>query len=319
MIFPFVSVVVVAYKAENEIINCLDSLMSQTYSHENYEIIVVVDDEGTYNVIKNYPIIIHYRKTKGNIPSARNIGFRLSKGKIVAYTDSDCVVPVEWLESIARSFINNPQISGVGGLIKPYGKDPVSSSIALLNMVGYSSGSLSYEIPFPTSNAAYQKEVLNLVGGFDEKALVGEDMDIYRRIKEKNLYLLFDPSIYVHHKHRTELFNIFMWCSNVKKRSWYVSKKYFSVRNIFRQITPFFLVVLYLALLPSFIFNNIFLLSTLLIVFCTYIFIFYKYRKSEFFSLSACIMLPFVALTISSGFFWGILVSSLQLILGKKF
>lgn len=305
MVLPYISVVVVAYDAEDEILDCLESLMNQSYSKENYEIIVVVDDEATYRVIKDCPIVVHHRKVKGNIPSARNLGIKLSKGEIIAYTDSDCIVPVNWLENIARSFEMHPNISGVGGLIKPYSKDAVSLSLALLNMVGYASGNLSFETPFPTSNAAYKKVILEFVNGFDEKASVGEDMDLYKRIKENNFHLLFDPSIHIYHKHRTTLKGIFKWCINAKKKASYISKKYPSRSSLLRQITPVLISILFIALSMFFFPDRILPQSLLLFVFVIYLFIYLKYGQSEYLNLYSFFVLPIVVLTISSAFLCG--------------
>ena len=315
---PFISVIVVAYNAKKDIKDCLDSLLNQSYPRGNYEIIVVVDDEETHDVIKNYPIVEYHRKKKGNIPSARNDGISIAKGEIIAFTDSDCVVDVRWLENISKSFNIYTKISAVGGLIKPYETDPVSSSLAILNMVGYSSGNLSFERQFPTSNAAYKKESLDAIGGFDENALVGEDIDLYRRLKENNNSLLFNPNVIVYHKHRAKLLQVFLWCYNTKKKSLYAVKKYKLYKNAIRQFTPAFLSLLFVMVIPVLVIKNLILPAILFILFIVYLFTYSMYRGNKYLNLKTFIILPVVVLVISSGFLTGYLSGYINIFLNDR-
>ena len=43
----------------------------------------------------------------------------INKGNIICYTDSDIVLPNDWLANIFSYFNNHPEIDGVGGSILP--------------------------------------------------------------------------------------------------------------------------------------------------------------------------------------------------------
>lgn len=311
------SVIIVAYRAQDVILDCINSLLRQTYNKEEYEIIIVIDDKETLNVVKDYSfpdkprIKIEYRNKRGNIPSARNVGINLSDGEIIAFTDSDCIVPECWLENISDDFKSVPSISGVGGAIKPFSLDSISRALALLNMVSCSGGSRSFKRHLATSNAAYCKDLLIKAGGFDENASVGEDMDLYYRATHQGYQILYDPEIVVYHKHRMKLRDIFLWCYSVKKRSIYMLKKYRHYRSLVRQITPAFI---FLALFPSVILLGLTrtLVLTLILLVFTYSVVFLCFRKKEYFSGRAGAVLPIVVLTISFGFLLGLVEGYLK-------
>lgn len=314
---PKISVVIVAYQAQDVISDCIDSLLRQTYSKDRYEIIIVVDDRETYEVVRKYlssntpRIRVEYRTKKGNIPSARNIGIHLSNGEIIAFTDSDCIAHEQWLEKICEGFEHFPTVIGVGGAVKPFSLDPVSRALALLNMVSWSGGKRSLKRQLATSNAAYYKDVLNMVGGFDEDASVGEDMDLYHRITQRGYQVLYDPEIVTYHKHRLHLLDIFLWCYSAKKKSIYMLKKYKRYLSSIRQLTP--------ALTILALFASVFILGltgtiviTSILVLLMYIMIFLFFGRKEYFSSKTGAVLPIVVLAISFGFLFGLIRGYLE-------
>ena len=308
---PKISVIVVAYMAQDVISDCIESLLKQTYSKEKYEIIVVIDDSETFNVARKYSssnapqIKIEYRTKRGNIPSARNAGIYLSKGEVIAFTDSDCVVHERWLEQLGEKLERFSTLVGVGGAVRPFSLDPISRALALLNMVSWSGGEESLKKQLATSNAAYRRDVLTEVGGFDEGASVGEDVDLYRRVTQQGYHVLYDPGIIVYHKHRMRLRDIFFWCYSSEKKFIYILKKYKLYLPLIRQVTP---ALTLLALLTSVFILD--LTSALLLVSIlatlTYVMIFLFFGRNEYFSCKTGAILPIIVLTISFGFALGL-------------
>jgi glycosyltransferase involved in cell wall biosynthesis len=90
-----VSVVIPMYNAQNDILRCLTSVLNQTY--KNLEVIVVNDgskDNSEVLVnefINKYPElkVTLINKPNGGVSSARNVGLKLAKGKLIALLDSD--------------------------------------------------------------------------------------------------------------------------------------------------------------------------------------------------------------------------------------
>jgi glycosyltransferase involved in cell wall biosynthesis len=92
---PLVSVIVPTYNVERYVEDCIDSLLSQTYS--NIEIIVIDDGskDATVYLLKQYKDKIHlvvHDNNKGQ-GARRNEGLTLATGKYVYFVDSD-----DWIE-----------------------------------------------------------------------------------------------------------------------------------------------------------------------------------------------------------------------------
>ncbi len=87
---PEVSVIVPTYNYAHFIEDCLKSIFAQTYN--DFEVIVVDDGstDHTSKVLAAYRKDIHYiyQENKG-LPAARNTGIKASKGKYLAFLDSD--------------------------------------------------------------------------------------------------------------------------------------------------------------------------------------------------------------------------------------
>lgn len=97
-----VTVIVPVYNVEEYIRECVDSLLTQTYS--NIEIILV-DDGSTDNsgsICEEYAkedsrvIVIH--KENGGLSSARNAGMEIMRGKYCCFVDSDDAVAVTFID-----------------------------------------------------------------------------------------------------------------------------------------------------------------------------------------------------------------------------
>lgn len=116
-----ISVVICAYteKRWNELLAAIASVQCQTY--QSKEIIVVIDHnpalltrlrENGMNVIA-----IENSGEKG-LSGARNSGWSMAKGEIVAFLDDDALAEPCWLENLAAGY-THPDVVGVGGKIVP--------------------------------------------------------------------------------------------------------------------------------------------------------------------------------------------------------
>lgn len=92
-----ISIIVPVYNIEKYLSQCLDSLISQTFS--DIEIILVDDGstDGCYDICENYKekdsriIVIH--KENGGLVNARKTGINNAHGEYIAYVDGD-----DWIE-----------------------------------------------------------------------------------------------------------------------------------------------------------------------------------------------------------------------------
>ena len=103
-----VSVIVPAYNATKTIDLCLKSILKQDFS--DYEVIVVDDGstDDTRGKIKKYPVRLISKLHEGT-PTARNTGFKASKGDILVFVDSDCVAKKDLIAKLVGP-LKDPKI-----------------------------------------------------------------------------------------------------------------------------------------------------------------------------------------------------------------
>ena len=97
--------VVVPVASDKRLSRCLEALAHQTIHARQYEVLVADNaaSERTRRMVGVGPA--RYLVAPGpGAYAARNHGIREAKGEILAFTDSDCVPPSEWLEVISSVF-----------------------------------------------------------------------------------------------------------------------------------------------------------------------------------------------------------------------
>lgn len=106
-----ISIVIPVYNVEKYLPRCLESVISQSY--ENLEIIVVNDGstDDSLSVCKKYERsdsrIVVINKSNGGLSSARNIGLLKSKGKYIAFIDSDDYIAKTFIEELYKCIKNS--------------------------------------------------------------------------------------------------------------------------------------------------------------------------------------------------------------------
>lgn len=198
-----ISVVVPVYNGEKTIKKTIEALLSQK-TEKSYEVIVVDDGstDDTPNIIKHYPIKIITQENAGPA-AARNTGWKAASSEIVAFTDSDCVPVPDWAEAIIKHF-EDPSVGGVGGT---YETENTGSILATYigEDIRFRHDRLGMEIEATgTFSAAFRKDLLEQVGGFDEtyKKATAEDFDLCFAIRKTWHKIVYEPEAIVGHYHK---------------------------------------------------------------------------------------------------------------------
>lgn len=175
--------------------NCINSLKDQTY--RDYEVIII--DDGSKDNTKsifdsmNDRRFRYFKQENKGPATARNLGISKAKGKIIAFTDADCITHKDWLKFIYLSFKNN-DIECVKGRTEVANSD---SSFA--NSVRNHIYSFSW---YATNNIAYSKKVLEKLNYFDGSSFPiagSEDGDLAWRFKLKGYSRIYCPEMVVFH------------------------------------------------------------------------------------------------------------------------
>jgi cellulose synthase/poly-beta-1,6-N-acetylglucosamine synthase-like glycosyltransferase len=226
----FISVIVPVYNGEKDIGNCMESVISQDYPTDKYEVIVV--DNGskdrTADILKKYPVKYVLENKVRSSYAARNAGIVNAKGDILAFTDADCVAGKNWLKEGGQAFAGE-DIGCVAGAIKGCG--PANFVEEYLNSRGMISQEEKTEkMPFPyakTANAFYRKEVFDRTGRFEERWVSGGDADLCWRMQINTGYKIrFASGAAVCHRQRSSVGAMFKQCVTWGKGYTLLYKKY---------------------------------------------------------------------------------------------
>ncbi len=205
---PTVSVVIGVYNGAHEIGNCLESLLNQNYPASAYDIIVVENGstDNTTEVVERYPVRLYCNTVRGLAP-ARNLGLAKSDADIIATTDADCIAHPDWLSELVKAYAD-PEVGGVGGLILAYdsGERSIVEVFSDENppLINFISGENEFLPHLCGAHASYRRSLLNQIGGFNDRMLTGEDIDVSWRIQlETGTRLQYAPKAIIYHHHRT--------------------------------------------------------------------------------------------------------------------
>jgi len=204
--WPFISVVVCTYNGGRTLRSCLEGLRRLKY--RCFEVIVVIDGSTDNSAaIASEFEVRRLRIPNGGLSNARNIGWHLAQGEIVAYLDDDAAPDEHWLVYLALGFAAG-DYAGVGG---PNLAWPDAGWFA--ECVEHSPGNPTHVLltdreaeHLPGCNMAFRRECLAAVGGFDARfRIAGDDVDLCWRLQARGWKLGFHPAAMVWHRRRSNL------------------------------------------------------------------------------------------------------------------
>lgn len=182
--------------------------------------VVLVDSASTdatpdllksWAAAQTFPVVAAQTRLAG-LARARNTGLRCARGEIIALTDDDCIVALDYLEQLKAAFAKEQGPAIIGGrinlgdprdlpiTIKP---DPEPQVFGKMRMPsGFIMG----------ANLAFDRAVVDRLGLFDvrfgagAKFISAEDTDFLVRALMNHIRVRYEPLIIVSHFHgRREL------------------------------------------------------------------------------------------------------------------
>lgn len=182
-----VSLIIPTHNRKDSLRKTLQSVSAQSFPKDKFEVIVI--DDGSQveldEVIKefsakNLNIQKLVQKRRGPA-AARNLGIKNSRGRIVAFTDDDCMLSEKWLKVIYSAHCKNPDLAVIGG--RTWVKRENSLKGMLAQLLSNSAMRAKLEgkkkiVFFPTSNLSLKRSVFQQVM-FDEDIPYagGEDLE----------------------------------------------------------------------------------------------------------------------------------------------
>jgi mycofactocin glycosyltransferase len=193
-----VSVIIPSYNSAATIERCLRSLDPFDGSIET----IVVDSsaDGTAQMVGDRARAI--RSERRLFPGdARNLGAAHATGDILAFLDSDCYVPPDWLDAVVRAHAS--RYAAVGGALHNGNPESLAGwAHYLFEFSAWLPDERAHEQPeIPGGCLSIKREAFERCGGFPE-GTYSEDTALSWRLREAGERLLFAPSIRVFHMNR---------------------------------------------------------------------------------------------------------------------
>ena len=117
-----VSIIIPVYKVEKYLRECVDSVLSQSYS----DLQVILVDDGSPDscgaICDEYAAkdgrVVSLHKENGGVSSARNFGLQHVTGEYVTFCDSDDSYSPDWIESLLTACKSVDSDVGIGNYMK---------------------------------------------------------------------------------------------------------------------------------------------------------------------------------------------------------
>jgi glycosyltransferase involved in cell wall biosynthesis len=150
---------------------------------------------------KKFPAINIIQTKNKNLAASRNVGLAYCSGDLILQTDDDARPFPNWIEEMVKAHKINPDCGVIGGRVIDASRGNFLSKIA--DIATFPNHKKVQKVrTVPGVNSSYKKEVIEMIGDYDETLFRGEDVDYNWRAIQSGWDVLYCPEIKVKHLHR---------------------------------------------------------------------------------------------------------------------
>ncbi|MBI2610594.1 glycosyltransferase family 2 protein [Candidatus Kaiserbacteria bacterium] len=189
-----ISFVIPAYNEEADIGPCLESVQKEIIRERADAEIIVVNNastDRTADIARGFRNVRVVEEPRKGLVRARQAGFKVSTGELVANVDADTMVPQGWLHTVLQEFERDKKLVALSG---PFIYHDLPLFSRILVRVFYAAGYLMYFLNrfvfrigsmLQGGNFVARREALQKIGGFNTSIeFYGEDTDVARRLSK---------------------------------------------------------------------------------------------------------------------------------------
>jgi len=200
-----ISVVIPVYNDRESLELCLQALKKQTLHQNQFEVIVVNNGpEGSIKRGEEWAsnVTCCHEPMPGSY-AARNRGASVARGKVLAFTDADCIPDPRWLENAMYCF-GQSGCDMIGGSISLFKKDQGSNLAYIYEMHHLFKQKTNVEQGVSvTANFFIKREAFEEAGGFNASIKSMGDIEFTGRCTENDLSLVYSEAAKVRHPARS--------------------------------------------------------------------------------------------------------------------
>ena len=215
-----ISFIICTYNREKYIYECLSRLAKNT-SRDGWEIVLVNNNstDGTSAecerfVVDYKPMNYHYFvETQQGLSFARNRGINEAKGEWLVFLDDDAMVSEDYIANLQVHLAKHPETGAFGGAIEPFFEGETPDWLNPWAMGFVSAIDLGAQVKaFPKksypigANMGISRATIDKVGVFNtalgrtgNNLMGGEEKDIFNRIRQAGIEIIYFPNIKVQH------------------------------------------------------------------------------------------------------------------------
>ncbi|RZK22254.1 MAG: glycosyltransferase family 2 protein [Flavobacterium sp.] len=227
-----VSIIVPCYNQAQYLVECIQSILDQTY--QSWECIIVNDESPddtekvALELCKQDDRIKYICQKNGGPSSARNNGISLAKGEYILPLDADDKIGERYLEEAINVFEKQASTSLVYCLAEKFGSVEEFWKLADFRY----SELLKYNMIFCT--ALFRKSDWERVGGYDETLRKGwEDWEFWIRLLDEHSTVVKLESVHFYYRIREQSRQASMNNLDFEEIGWYIFLKHLPVYRKF--------------------------------------------------------------------------------------
>lgn len=209
------SIIVPTYARPEKLTACLQSFAKLEYSRNRFQVIVINDSneisvETTIAPFQNQLNLVLISQPNSGPATARNTGAFVAKGKFLVFTDDDCTVASDWLQTLEIQFKKTPDCLIGGRTINALPNNIYSTASQQLidYLYSYYNAIRNQAKFFTSNNFALPANSFQKIGGFDKNfsLAAGEDREFCDRWLNSNYSAVYASEIVVYHSHQLTLY-----------------------------------------------------------------------------------------------------------------
>lgn len=213
-----ISVAVLVHQEENQLVQrCLRALDTEVAAAGAELLVVCSPARGTEltEVLGSRGRLL--RCANHRVGARRALAVQEARGKLIAFTDADCVVQPGWLGELSNRLTATDWAAGSFGITRHELGDSrlyrAAQQAGLLAGFELAKQTAAFDWA-PCSNVMYRRDAVLAAGNFDVTRMVAEDVDLGLRLKAVAGPLVAAPRAVV--KHSRDEFTDGIW-----RRAWY--------------------------------------------------------------------------------------------------